>query len=96
MTRRTSPSSHTVIRWTFRYGSNVLTCGVDRHAEGLYVLSVVPNDASHVAMIETFDSSVAALRRHAAIAACLRDRGWTVAGYTGAQIAESAMSQRAA
>jgi hypothetical protein len=96
MMKRTSPSSQTVVRWTFRYGSNVLTCGVERHAEALYVLSVVPNDGSHVAMVETFDSSVAALRRHAVIAACLRDRGWALVGYTGAQIAESATWQRAA
>ena len=90
MTQRTSPSSHTVVRWTFRYGSNVLTCGVERHADALYILTVVPIDGSHVAMVETFDSSVAALRRHAVIAECLRDRGWALLGYTGAQIAESA------
>ena len=96
MMKRTPPSSQTVVRWTFRYGSNVLTCGVERHAGGLFALSVVPNDGSHVAMVETFDSSVAALRRHAVITECLRDRGWALVGYTGAQIAESATWQSAA
>jgi hypothetical protein len=34
-------------------------------------------------VVETFASSAAALRRHAELAARLREHGWTVLAYTG-------------
>ena len=47
-------------------------------------------------MVETFDSSVAALRRHAAIASSLRDHGWALDAYTGKALAGSVKRRRAA
>jgi hypothetical protein len=94
MTNQASRSPHNVLRWTFRYGTDLLTCGVDRRAGTRYVLSIVPNGGP--AMLETFDSSVAALRRHAVITACLRDHGWVLVAYTGVRLGRGAKCRRAA
>ena len=47
-----------------------------------YEVATVPLWDVGRAAIETFKSAGAALRRHAAIAADLRDGGWKIASYT--------------
>jgi hypothetical protein len=72
----------------FQYGRDLVTCAVHwQPASSTYVVSVVPNGIEEAAMIETAGSSVAALQRHAAIAAALRARGWTIVEYSDARSA---------
>ena len=80
----TAIASPRIVHWTFGFGNDRLTCGVesDGRSFGLYL---VPNGRDEVAVIETFASSAAALRRHAELAARLREHGWTVLAYTGQQ-----------
>jgi hypothetical protein len=83
MRNGTLNSPDPVVRWTFQYGSDVLTCGVDWHSgPSAYILSIVPNGHEDRAMIEICESSLTALKRHAAIAASLREHGWTLIGYS--------------
>jgi hypothetical protein len=87
----------TVIRWTFEYGNDVVTCGVHwQPTTSAYVVSVVPNGLEDAAMIETFASGVAALRRHAELAAALRARGWKTLAYSNARPITGARERRAA
>jgi hypothetical protein len=77
---------HAVIRWILQYGKDLVTCGVHwQPATSTYLVSVVPNGIEDAAMIETFASGVAALGRHAALAAALGARGWKVVAYSDAR-----------
>jgi hypothetical protein len=72
-----------MIRWEFERGERHVTCAVLAEPAGSsYDVATIPLWDVESAAVETFDSSRAALRRHAAIASSLRDAGWTVAGYT--------------
>ena len=81
MMKRTEPTAQRMVGWTFQHGNNVLTCAVDRQS-GIYRLSIVPNGLVKAAMMETFESGIAALRQHAQIAAHLREHGWTLIAYS--------------
>lgn len=84
MIKRTQPKSHRIVRWIFQRGNALLTCGVDRESgSSPYMLSLVPNGNVDGAIVETFESGVIALQRHARIAAQLRELGWTLIAYTG-------------
>ena len=72
----------TIVQWTFQFGDDRLTCSVEG-SRSSYRLLVVPNGHGDAAISEAFDSSAAALQRHAELAASLRDRGWAVISYTG-------------
>jgi hypothetical protein len=72
----------TIVQWTFQFGDDRLTCSVEGSRSSYRVL-VVPNGHADAAVVETFDSSAAALQHHAELAAALRDRGWAVISYTG-------------
>ena len=86
MMKRTPRRPHAVIRWILQYGKDLVTCGVHlQPATSTYLVSVVPNGREDAAMVETFASGVAALGRHAAIAAALRARGWKVLAYSDAR-----------
>ena len=88
MMKRTPRRPHTVVRWILRYGKDLVTCGVHlQPATSTYMVSVVPNGCEDAAMVETFNSGVAALGRHAAIAGALRARGWKVLAYSDAYAA---------
>ena len=76
--------SKSVVRWTFRRGNDVLTCQVHRQRSGRYRLSIIPYAPQGLSGIETFSHMVSALHRHAAIAARLRQDGWTVVSYGAA------------
>ena len=85
MKKRTSRPK-TVIHWMLQYGKDLLTCAVHwQPATSTYLVSVVPNGIEDAAMVEALGSSVAALERHAGIAAALRTRGWTVVAYSDAR-----------
>jgi hypothetical protein len=72
--------SFPILRWVFRRGNDVLTCGVDASRTGAgYDICIVPHWDVASTIIEGIDSPVSALRRHAEIACALRDAGWFVA-----------------
>jgi hypothetical protein len=72
-----------IVRWEFQRGDRHLTCRVDAVTDiAEYDVATVPHWDLNAAFIETFDAAGAALRRHADIAAHLREAGWTVASYT--------------
>jgi hypothetical protein len=73
--------SNAVVTWTFRRGSESLTCQVHRQRGGLYRLALVPHAPRGMSAVETFGHLVSALHRHAAIAADLRQQGWAVVSY---------------
>ena len=72
-----------VVRWDFARNHQHVVCTIlARPAESFYEVAIVPLWDIGCAAIETFTSVTAALRRHATIAAELRDAGWTVAAYS--------------
>jgi len=70
-----------IVRWQFERGDRHLTCMVNA-ASSTYEVATVPLWDINQAAVETFNSPAAALHRHAAIAADLREAGWTLAAYT--------------
>jgi hypothetical protein len=75
-----------LLRWVFQRNNHLLTCQLDREDHrAAYVLSLVPHWDVGQAMSETYDASVNAFRRHAAVADQLRTEGWTLAAYSIAQ-----------
>ena len=46
-------------------------------------VSLVPQGESHESAVHSLPTLFAALQRHAAIAASLREDGWTVVSYSG-------------
>ena len=95
--KATPRRAHAVGQWILQYGKDVVTCGVHWHPDtSRYLLSVVPNGLEDAAMTEPFASGVAALARHAAIAAALRARGWTVLAYSDACPAPGRRQRQAA
>jgi hypothetical protein len=91
----TAITSPRIVHWTLGFGNDRVTCGVESDGR-TYWLSLVPNGRDEAALVETFASSAAALRRHAELAARLREHGWTVLAYTGQQPAARAGYQPAA
>jgi hypothetical protein len=82
MMRRHDPDRmDPIIRWQFERGDRHLTCMVSA-APSTFEVATVPLWDVRQAAVETFDSPAAALHRHAAIAAGLREAGWTLAAYT--------------
>jgi hypothetical protein len=71
-----------LLRWVFQRENRLLTCKLDRDdRQSSYTVSLLPHwDLRHAAA-ETFDASVSAFRRHAAVADRLRSQGWTLAAY---------------
>jgi hypothetical protein len=81
--QRHNPPGAPVVRWDFARNHQHVVCSIlARPAESFYEVAIVPVWDIGCAVIETFTSATAALRRHAAIAAQLRDDGWTVAAYS--------------
>ena len=71
-----------VVRWTFLRGNDLLTCQIHRQANGHFRLSLVPFSPKGRSGVQSFGSIFSALQRHAAIAADLRQAGWTVVAYS--------------
>jgi hypothetical protein len=81
--RETLPGTSALIRWQFARGEQHLTCAVlAAPTTSSYEVTTVPLWDVGSSALETFESPSAALHRHAAIAAGLRDAGWTLASYT--------------
>ena len=75
-----------LLRWVFRRGNQLLTYQLDREGrQAAYMLSLVPHWDVRQAVVETYNAGVSAFHRHAAVAALLRRRGWTLASYTAAR-----------
>ena len=74
--------SECVVRWTFLRGNDLLTCQIHRQSGGRFRLSIVPFAPKGMSAILSFGSIFSALQRHAAIAADLRQAGWTVVAYS--------------
>jgi hypothetical protein len=91
----TAFESPRIVHWTFGFGNDRLTCSVESDGRS-HRLVVVPNGRDEAVLAETFASSGEALRRHAELAARLRERGWTVVAYTGQQTGASTGYQPAA
>ena len=72
-----------LIRWQFERDERHLACMVQAMPiTSSYEVAIVPLWDVGRSSVETFDSPAAALHRHAAIAADLREAGWTLAAYT--------------
>jgi hypothetical protein len=81
----TATDSRRLLRWVLYRGANAVTCQIDRtQTDGSYTVSVVPHQDLTAAAIETYESSVPAFRRHAAIVSDLRRAGWKMATYHAA------------
>ena len=81
--RETLPETSPLIRWQFARGEQHLTCAVlAEPTTSSYEVATVPLWDVGSAALETFESPSDALHRHAAIAAGLRDAGWTLASYS--------------
>jgi hypothetical protein len=71
-----------VLRWLFRQRDRVLTCGISRADGAVFEVVTVPHWDVRGASVERFSCAMAALERHAEIAASLRASGWSAAAYT--------------
>jgi hypothetical protein len=72
-----------LIQWEFERDNRHLMCGVHAsQTESSYEVAMLPLWNGGPMAVESFDTAGEALRRHAAIAASLRDSGWTVSSYT--------------
>ena len=72
-----------ILRWEFARDERHVLCAVHVAPAGSsYEVATVPLWDVGRTVVETFDTSSAALRRHAAIATDLRAAGWTVVAYT--------------
>ena len=80
--RLRSNESQCVVRWTFLRGNDLLTCQIHRQAGRGFRLSIVPYSPKGMSGVQNFGSIFSALQRHAAIAAELRQAGWTVVAYS--------------
>lgn len=77
-----APSSRPLLQWTFQRRGRFLTCQVTAGPRGCgFTLSLIPHFEGADERVETFDSGISALHRHAMIAAALRARGWRTASY---------------
>lgn len=85
MTSTATPDSRRLLRWVLYRGEEAITCQIDRTlADGSYAVSVVPHQNLTAAAIETYDASIPAFQRHAAIVSELRQTGWKMAAYQAA------------
>lgn len=71
-----------VLRWLFRQKDRLLTCGITNAAGAAFEVVTLPHWDVRQASVERFTSAAQALKRHAEIAATLREAGWSAAAYT--------------
>jgi hypothetical protein len=74
--------SRPIVQWEFERGDRHVTCMVQTAPSSSYEVAIVPLWDVGCSAVETFDSQSAALHRHAAIAADLREAGWALAAYS--------------
>ena len=80
--KRTRPASVLLLRWTFRSGSDFLTCSLERQHDATYALRVIPHADRREASVEIIDTAVRAYQRHGLTAARLCEFGWELVNYT--------------
>ena len=78
-----TPDSRRLLRWVLYRGEEAITCQIDR-TFGSYAVSVIPHRDLTAAAVETYDASIPAFQRHAAIVSELRQTGWKMAAYQAA------------
>ena len=72
-----------LIRWQFERDNRHLACIVNQApVASTFEVATVPLWDVAYSAVETFESPREAFHRHAAIAADLREAGWTLAAYT--------------
>lgn len=71
-----------MVRWQFHLRNRYVTCGVAKTGANGFSVVTVPHNNVRKGTVEIYRDLVTALQRHAAIAAQLRDRGWSIASYT--------------
>jgi hypothetical protein len=67
-----------MVHWILQRGTKAITCQLDARGDRSYELCVVPHWDPSSAVIERYDAPTPALLRHAEVAQCLREHGWTV------------------
>ncbi len=71
-----------MIRWQFRFGGKLITCGVSGSGAAGFSVVTVPHHNVRRGTVEIYRDLASALQRHAAIALQLRANGWSIASYT--------------
>lgn len=86
---KTAPSPRVLLQWTFQRHGRFLTCEVtfDPHGRNPFALAMMTHHDRADDRIETFDSSLDALQRHASITKALRAAGWMMASYGPGKLA---------
>ena len=69
-----------VLAWTFRRGTQFLTCELLCTSDKKYAVFVTPHNGGAV-VVEELSNGVSAFHRHAALALQLRQQGWSVVAY---------------
>jgi hypothetical protein len=82
MNNRDAQLSVPIVQWEFERDRRHVMCAIHAAVTSGYEVATVPLWDVGRTILETFNSASAALHRHAAIAADLRDAGWTVTAYT--------------
>ena len=74
--------SRDLLTWQFQNGNRQLTCGISARGQRAFEVITLPHWNVAAAAVESFRNAAEAMRRHATIAASLRDAGWRVATYS--------------
>lgn len=80
----TNPSNENrdLLSWRFQNGKRQLTCGVSVRGAKAFDVITLPHWNVTAGAVEPFRNAAEAMRRHATIAASLRDAGWKLAAYS--------------
>jgi hypothetical protein len=76
----TTPAPQRLLSWTFRRGTQFLTCELLCTADNKYAVFITPYNGGAV-VVEELSNGVNAFQRHAALALQLRQQGWSVVAY---------------
>ena len=74
--------SRDLLTWRFQNGNRQLTCGISARGQRAFDVITLPHWNLTAAAVEPFRNAAEAMRRHATIAASLREAGWRVATYS--------------
>jgi hypothetical protein len=80
----TTGTSGSLLNWQFQRGVEALTCEVRTRGNRRFDVQVTLAWSGAPALVERFDSPIAAVERHAALASMLMDAGWVVTQHTTA------------
>jgi hypothetical protein len=75
---RQRPEPNVILRWVFLRGTNALTCEIRFNGRQAHDVCVVPHWSVSSSVIERYSRPIEALRRHAELAASLRQAGWAL------------------